>query len=209
MELLVLFPYAEMVARVYRRLSGLPSVWGAATRSAVLLALAAWPLLFSGEIGARRPDQNAGKQATGTCPISDFARHLGSSEPWRSTPKRIMAHADYGPEIMFRTPHAVFSIPIHRLQPGYTNTYRALTAATGSAAREILMQSEVDLIVICRTGPIARLFRRGAYETNPDLPTFSEQLLEGRIPSWLAPVDLPGTLGASFLVLAVKGDQTP
>jgi hypothetical protein len=209
MELLVLFPYAEMVARVYRRLSGLPSVWGAATRSAVLLALAAWPLLFSGEVGERRPDPEAGKDAAESCPISELAEHLGNSEAWRSTPKRIMAHADYGPEIMFRTPHAVFSIPIHRVQPGYTTTYRALTAETGSAAREILMQSDVDLIVICRSGPIARLFRRGAYETNPDLPTFSEQLLEGQIPPWLAPVELPGTLGESFLVLAVKGGKTP
>jgi hypothetical protein len=209
MELLVLFPYAEMVARVYRRLSGLPSVWGAATRSAVLLVLAAWPLLFSAEVVARRVDAEAGKDAAESCPISELAEHLGNSEPWRRPPKRIMAHADYGPEIMFRTPHAVFSIPIHRLQPGYTTTYRALTAETGSAAREIIVQSEVDLIVICRTGSIALLFRRGAYETNPDLPTFSEQLLEGRIPSWLASVDLPGTLGESFLVLAVKGGQTP
>ncbi|MDH3475397.1 MAG: hypothetical protein OEM59_17085, partial [Rhodospirillales bacterium] len=211
MELLVLFPYAEMVARVYRRLACLPSVWGAATRSAVLLALAAWPLLFSGEVGPRRAGPEAGpeagKDAAESCPISELAEHLGNSEAWRSTPKRIMAHADYGPEIMFRTPHAVFSIPIHRQQPGYTMTYRALTAETGSVAREILMQSEVDLIVICRAGPIARLFRRGAYETNPDLPTFSEQLLEGRIPSWLEPVELPGSLSESFLVLTVTRDK--
>ena len=71
-------------------------------------------------------------------------RYLGEAEPWHDPPRRTMAHVNFGPEILYRTGHQVFSIPNHRLQTGYTDTYRAMSATTDEAARVILQRCIVD-----------------------------------------------------------------
>ena len=119
-----------------------------------------------------------------------------------------MAHADLGPEIMFRTPHSVFSIPNHRRQSGYDDTFHALTAKSDATARAIIERRQVDLIVMCRHGAIAQQFHRGAYSVNAEGPVFSERLLAGEIPSWLKQIALPDDLDDRFLVLAVEKNET-
>lgn len=81
-----------------------------------------------------------------------------------------------------------------------------MTASDELTAREIIARSQADLIVICRFGPFARLYRPGTYEMSADKQTFSARLLAGEIPSWLKLVDLPEDLGDSFLVLLMTKD---
>ncbi len=114
-----------------------------------------------------------------------------------------MAPADFGPEILYRARRSVFSIPNHRLQTGYTDTYRAMSAASDEAARAILERREVDLVLLCRSSSMDSFYRRGAQVSSPEETIFRERLLRGQVPTWLKPVPLPDNLGDGFLLLEV------
>ena len=67
----------------------------------------------------------------------------------------VLAMADYGPEILYRTAQAVLSIPNHRPQPGFAVTLRILTATDPAAARAELERAGVDWILLCPS-PVER-----------------------------------------------------
>ena len=72
------------------------------------------------------------------------------SEPsWFPEPTLILAHTDYGPELLFRTPHSVLSIPNHRQQPGYRFSHEVMGHPDPAAAAELLRGRGVGVIVLC------------------------------------------------------------
>jgi hypothetical protein len=114
---------------------------------------------------------------------------------------RLMALTDYGPEILFRTPHSVFSIPNHRHQPGFTATYTAMTATT-SSARRILDRNAVDAVLVC-TDDVERAF----YGAAPG--SFHTQLTRGDVPEWLYEVPVGGNEPVFRLYKVNHGDDGP
>jgi hypothetical protein len=114
---------------------------------------------------------------------------------------RLMALTDYGPEILFRTPHSVFSIPNHRHQPGFTATYTAMTATT-SSARRILDRNAVDAVLVC-TDDVERAF----YGAAPG--SFHTQLTRGDVPEWLHEVPVGGNEPVFRLYKVNHGDDGP
>ncbi len=200
--LILLFPYTELVTRIYDKLSGYASHGAALLRTLSLAALVMWPYAIAWPAGSAEPKlKNPG--VTKVCPVTAMARYLGGTEPWRDPPRWIMAFVDFGPQIMYRTRHSVFSIPNHRLQTGYTDTYRVMSATRDEAARAIIERREVDLILLCRSPWMDSFYRRGPQVPSPDETIFRERLLNGQVPTWLKPVPLPDRLGDGFLLLEV------
>lgn len=111
-------------------------------------------------------------------------------------PGTVLALADYGPALLYRTPHNVLSIPNHRPQPGFTTTYRTLSAADERIARAHLVESSVDWILLCPSAAERRFF-----DTENSL---YRQLIDGTPPSWLDPIDLPEAIREQALLYAVR-----
>lgn len=200
--LVMLFPYAHLVVDLYERLSALATRSAEVLRAISLMILALWPL---GLIRALEADESGPqtKVVIQVCPVTEISRYLTEQSPWRDRPRRIMAFTDFGPEILYRTRHSVFSIPNHRLQPGYTDTFRTMAATRDNDARAIVARRDVDLILLCRSRSLSNYFRRGIEAPPADQSIFRERLLRGQIPDWLRPIALPDSLGDGFLLLEV------
>ena len=62
---------------------------------------AEWPSELPGFRQRMRPIPSIPVESLGNRPRR--ARYLGETEPWSDPPRRIMALADFGPEILYRT----------------------------------------------------------------------------------------------------------
>lgn len=119
-----------------------------------------------------------------TCDMNEAVAALNDTRRIGPGPQRVMARTDFGPEILFRTPHQVFSIPNHRPQPGYTATYAIMTSSNASKAREQLEQQDADLVLVC-SDATSRQF----YGADPD--SLHTALTSGSAPTWLTELPLP------------------
>ncbi|MBK1668187.1 hypothetical protein CKO28_09070 [Rhodovibrio sodomensis] len=72
--------------------------------------------------------------------------------------RTVMTYADLGPQILFRTEHKVLSIPTHRPQPGFAASHLAMSAERAEAARDILTDLGVDLVLICDSPGVRAFF---------------------------------------------------
>jgi uncharacterized membrane protein YbaN (DUF454 family) len=186
LQLAALIPYAELCFRIIRavgaRFSGLRL---SLIRPLAIGGLIGW-YVFPAVTLTLAPDEDGpGLTGRNACPVKHAASVLrGLDDPARL--ETVMAFTDFGPEIMYRTPHAVLSIPNHKAQPGYRLTWDAMTSPEPEAARRLLLAGNVDFVLICDSS-ITRSFYGQLGAKN----TFREQLIAGPAPGWLTPVEMP------------------
>lgn len=133
------------------------------------------------------------------CPITQLAPVLNNPNGLGASQKRIAAFVDLGPEILYRTGHAVFAIPNHRLQPGYTQLYQLMLEPDLEAAKARLGEMRADLVLICRSEG-----ERKVYFKEPKPDAFYERLYRNSVPDFLKPVDLPPDLTEKFRLFEVQ-----
>jgi asparagine N-glycosylation enzyme membrane subunit Stt3 len=83
-----------------------------------------------------------------TCDLARIAETLEDPR-WFPRPESVLAHADHGPELLYRTRHNVLSIPNHRPQPGYTFTWETLADNDHDRAAAALSERGVGIVVLC------------------------------------------------------------
>jgi hypothetical protein len=105
---------------------------------------------------------------------------------------------DYGPEILYRTPHQVIATPYHRNDAGILFNYRVMTAADEKQAQVIISERQVDLIILTPESA-----EKSVYNAGQNPPAFYNQLLEGQVPPWLVAVPAPEHLQPWFLIYRV------
>jgi hypothetical protein len=115
-------------------------------------------------------------------------------------PTTILAAADFGPELLYRTPHRVIATPYHRNSAGILAAWRMMTAPSDDEARVGLRARGVGLIVLCPGG-----LHEAAFARTGSADTFYRRLLQGRAPAWLREVPLGPDLGARFRLFEVTG----
>ncbi|MBW3605498.1 MAG: hypothetical protein KY460_11445 [Actinobacteria bacterium] len=113
-----------------------------------------------------------------TCDMNHAVAALNDTGLVGSPPKRVMALADFGPEILFRTQHHVFSIPNHRPQTGYTATYDVMKSSDHSEARQRLERLDADLLLVCSDVRTQQLYGAGP-------GSLHTALVLGDAPAWL------------------------
>jgi hypothetical protein len=145
----LVWPYAAGIAWLLSRLTRPVGGAGVLLRPLVILAALFWPLLLA----AALPQQEI-ESAGGACPLDRLAAVLNRAPE----PQTLLAYADYGSELLYRTPHRVLSIPNHRPQPGFAATWRILTATDERAARAELARFGVDWILLCPSATERALF---------------------------------------------------
>lgn len=197
-ELLLIVPCAALIGTMIEWLAArLPVQAMGIVRPFLVTAFCVWiylPSMLSEDGG------NAKAAAAGAnCPINSLTTVLADPAGLGAEPKRVLALIDFGPELLYRTPHSVFAIPNHRFQPGFAVGYRIMSAKDFALAETLLREARVDLIVIC-PGSAEDWF----YGTDEDGRTLYRALKDGERPGYLDRVTLPDGLAGSFKVFTLR-----
>ncbi len=214
-EAMLVLPYAAVVGACLAWINRLP--WAepllALPRAFVVAFACTWTFLPAVIVGASadgepaeaavpagEATQQAAAESDELCPLNALSQVLADPDGLGDRSRRVMAFVDFGPELLYRTPHAVYSIPNHRYQSGFTATYRAMTARSAESAETILRQSGVELLLVCPEWPLEGQF----YGSDGASGLFYDDLAAGNPPSFLAPLPLPEALDGRFSLYAVN-----
>jgi len=199
-QVALLLPYSAGVAWLLHRLAVWMPGWSLVLCRPLLILIGLfWPLL----LGQAFPQKQI-VTADQSCPIGRLAPALAEASGGASG--TVLGMADHGPEILYRTGHAVLSIPNHRPQPGFAATLRVLTATDPAAARAELERIGVDWILLC-PNPVERELFASAEGSGT---TLYRRLIDGEPPAWLRPSPLPQDVAGEVRLFAVApGPATP
>ena len=128
------------------------------------------------------------------CRLDRLADALRPHEAGR--PLIIVAHQDFGPELLYWTPHAVVATPYHRNVQAVRDVHRILGSADEDESHVLLDRRQADLVLLC---PAAR----GGYFGRRDvsgMPTLYARLFDGTGPGWLRPLPLAAPGAEGFLL---------
>ncbi len=120
-----------------------------------------------------------------TCGFHQVFALLSDPQGLGARPRIILAHFNHGPELLYRTPHAVVASPYHRNVAGLLDSEQIFGAEDDALSRRLIDRRGVDLILLCDNGPalVQAAMRQGS--------TFAGRLSEGRVPAWLRRIDAP------------------
>ena len=202
---LAVLPYAGLLAATLAALgAGRAEPAGPAQAAArgllrllVIVAFAGAGIL-AGHVVARA---SAPPEPAHYCRARDVAPVLAAVPGLGETPKRILTQIFIGPELVYRTPHAVVSSPYHRNTAGILDGLDALGATDPAQALAIVEARGIDLVLVCPKDE-----ERGLYPGTAGAPSLFERLAAGDPPPWLVAVDLPPALAGGFALYRVAAD---
>jgi hypothetical protein len=198
-ELLLLIPYAGFAGAALERLAArLPAPAMGVARPLLVIALCVWYAIPTAASNAG-PQVGAAVRTAAACPIRSLAPVLNDPEGLGARPRTLLAFIDFGPELLYRTPHAVLAIPNHRYQPGFATGYRIMTARDTGAVERALRGAGVELVLLCPESA-----ERWFYDTEDGARTLNQALREGDPPAFLRTLALPGPLSEQFRLFAVR-----
>jgi hypothetical protein len=118
-----------------------------------------------------------------------MAAWLNGPEFSHSTPETILTLLDFGPELLYRTPHYLIATPNHRNADGMLYLYDTLKAPA-SEARERLSRKKISLIILFPASHEGQFY----LQENPTASLYQD-LVAGHVPSFLLPLSPPENLG--------------
>ncbi|MEO5337045.1 MAG: hypothetical protein H7841_09145 [Magnetospirillum sp. WYHS-4] len=175
---------AEALLRLDRWLEARPArLWRLPAKLAGGFGLAVGPLLLGGLLV---PEAAKGV----SCPTARLVELLGEEKAGPG-PHTVLAAANDGPEILYRTDHSVVATLHHRNKEGMRDSLRILRAEDEGEAGAELRRRGIDLIALC-PGSRGNHFARPGDKGRPDL--FYRRLEDGRGPEWARELPLPSAL---------------
>jgi len=156
------------------------------------VSIFALPKVFIGE-------EEGDRQQDVGCPLIPISEFLSNPASTGGGAKNLLAFTDFGPEILYRTPHSVFSIPSHRHHSGFTDSFMIMTAIDDRDAMRLILDREINLILLCPEG-----HEKHFYSSTEDKPTFHKRLASDDAPEWLERVILPDELAEPFMLYRVR-----
>ena len=163
-------------------------------RPFIVLICASWFLVPAGLLAL----QDKSPASRSGCRLTPIARYLDDPEKWGDRPRNILAFADFGPELLYRSKHSVYSIPNHRFQRGFTDSYHIMSASTDEEALEVIRERQVELILICKPCEDKIYIREDGRET------FYDRISRGEIPAWLLEDAQPDEVCEAFRLYEVR-----
>jgi hypothetical protein len=97
----------------------------------------------------------------------------------------ILTHVDLGPRLIAMTKHSAIAGPYHRNGAAILDIHRAFRATSPEVAHEVMVRHHATLLLVCPGMSETTLYAA------QDPQGFYVQLRGGKVPAWLAPVDLP------------------
>ena len=185
---------ADMITRLEARLSSRPDGISRSlgfTFAAVVLAVGP---LAAGVAGVAGMDS---EEAQPRCPIQEFSRHLNGDE-WGQSPRTILASPNFGPELLYRTPHRVIGTLHHPNAPGILDSIGILGGNEEARTLDLIRRRRVDLIMICVHGG-----SDGYIRGRDDGRILYRRLVDGNLPPWARAVRLPLPLNDAVLLFEI------
>jgi hypothetical protein len=166
------------------------------TRVTLIIGVLLWPVIAGETVSAAvgRPAVAATTDGGETCDLTDAARRLTRAF---GEPQTIAAFIDFGPEILYRTPHLVLAGPYHRNRDGILAAHALLASPDDAAALEIVHDRGVDLILLCPS-------RDAGYFGGTESGSLYARMLRGESPPWME--EVPFT-AAGFRLFAVQAGR--
>jgi len=127
-----------------------------------------------------------------SCPIRKISGFLNQG-PWSDRSRIIVASANFGAEIIYRTDHQVLATVHHRNVSGILDGFRILNFSDDEAIKSLLRKRQVDLILLCPGTSDDSYFLMG-----DDAKSLYSRLEDAILPSWITAVKLPTDLEARF-----------
>lgn len=173
---------ADVLALLLARLQPLPSM-----RRMLALAVAV-PVVVFGPAAAGAVLWSAGEarladQAKGSrsCYIGPLIGELTRPDGLGALPLTVLASVNFGPRLLYDTPHRVITTPYPRNPEGQLDAFRIYKASDLEDARRLVETRRIDLIVTCVKRPMY-----GGLSGAED--SLDSRLRRGELPDWLAPV---------------------
>lgn len=120
------------------------------------------------------------------CDYSSVIGTLNDPNGIGASPKRLVAFVDFNPELLYRTHHYVYSVPNHRPQPGYTETYELMSESNMDAVPKQLEEMQAEYLLICTDKSEGNFYKTISKDRN-----FHDRLADGESFPYLQPVPLP------------------
>ncbi len=136
------------------------------------------------------------KRSKPTCLVKDIAPVL-SAPPLGDESRIIVASPNYGPELLYRTPHQILSTLLHRNTAGMLDTVAIFGGSDDANIRNVINKRGVDLLLVCRDGGSNAYLDQGAADA------LYQQLLAGNEPDWLRKIAPDSAEGAGFSLFEV------
>ncbi|MDH3917261.1 MAG: hypothetical protein OEU25_03690 [Rhodospirillales bacterium] len=131
------------------------------------------------------------------CHLENAYALLGQPQGLGDRPRVVLAHFNYGPELLYRTPHSVVASPYHRNVTGLIDGDRIFGARDDATSRRLIDRRGVELVLFCPDGPalVQAALKSGS--------TFVGRLSQGQVPAWLRPVQVPAELAGPYRLYEV------
>ena len=203
LHLLVPIPLAWLLGRLVKSADTVgPPLLRTAAKVGSVTVVATFPFLFAVPLArVEAQAEGSGARSPTSCTASTIVPFLRQLESRRGA-GIVLAPADWGPEIVFRTGHRAVASPYHRNANGLLDSHSFMSATDERAARAIAAQRGIDWVATCRQQPWFPVV--GADEGR----TLYGRLSAGQPPSWLRTVTLPDSLARSFRLFEVI-ERTP
>ncbi len=138
-----------------------------------------------------------GAGAARTCPVGEMAGVL-NRPPWGERGRTILASANFGTEILYRTGHKVVSTLHHRNAAGILDGVRILGGRDEGVVLGLVRKRGIDLILLCPKSDSDAYFLSGTDER-----VLYRRLENGDPPAWLREVALPSGLEGKFRLFEI------
>lgn len=180
---------AELLRLVRARIAG--GLGAILARASLMALIIAGPLvlgmLMSGREGSA--SDRAIQSLDAACDVGAAAPVLVRPDGLGARPRIVIAHLNFGSELLWRTPHGVLGTPFHRNRDGILDGHGFFEAHDDTTARAIAARRGADLVLFCPL--LAAGNAKGS---------LGRRLQAGEIPGWLVEEPLEGTALRLFRV---------
>jgi len=183
---------ADLLAALLARMRG-----AALARRLLILAVAV-PAIFFGPVAVGGALWTADQgTAAGSCRLAPLIRELNRPDGLGATPLTVLAMVNFGPRLMYDTPHRVVTTPYPRNAAGQLDAFHIYAATDLEAARRLVAARGIDVIVTCLNRPMY-----GGLSAPPD--SLDSRLRRGEPPDWLRPVAVGEEAGRDIAIFQVQ-----
>lgn len=169
-------------------------------RGGVITVLLLGPLMIGSNLANKVAEaQDASGQSLEACNVRQIASFLDSDSRWAGSQQTILTFLDIGPELLYRTRHAVIGTPYHRNGDGIYDSHRIMTSGDPAQARRMMQARGIGLVLLCQSRGEQIFFSADATDSN-----LYQRLSRGQAPGWLKEVALPDSLQGQARLFAVQ-----
>ena len=195
-EVVLIFPATMLLMQLLSRVETCNFSLG--SKALLRVSLTVFFCLGPWGIGALLYDE----KPTAGVTVTELAAVLSDDTALGAGSKIILANIDFGPELLYRTPHRVITAPYHRNGEGIFFAHQVMASVKDEEAWALLRQRGVDWLLLCPSSS-----EGGYFNPNQDPASLYARLLQGERPAWLQPLPLPAELAETFYLYQVRYEE--